>query len=79
GILRGTAIPKRPRISSKEKPTRTVNGEYNDLSTATFTDCASTRTDAVCTGCHLTTVISFVNRPDKQWRRTEYNMDGKKC
>ncbi|MFS4533369.1 hypothetical protein ACMFME_03255 [Erwinia amylovora] len=23
--------------------------------------------------------ISFVNRPDKQWRRTEYNMDGKKC
>ncbi len=25
-------IPKRPRISSKEKPTRTVNGEYNDLS-----------------------------------------------
>ncbi|CCP03317.1 hypothetical protein BN439_2262 [Erwinia amylovora Ea644] len=30
-------------------------------------------------GASASEVISFINRPDKQWRRTEYNMDGKKC
>ncbi|MDR7941947.1 PAAR domain-containing protein [Enterobacter soli] len=29
-------------------------------------------------GAALTELVSFVNRPDENWRRTRYNMDGKK-
>ncbi|MGK3190325.1 type VI secretion system tube protein Hcp, partial [Enterobacter soli] len=29
-------------------------------------------------GAALAELISFVNRPDENWRRTRYNMDGKK-
>ncbi|MCT2387074.1 phospholipase effector Tle1 domain-containing protein [Erwinia pyrifoliae] len=32
-----------------------------------------------CGGASASEVIGFINRPDKQWRRTEYNMNGKKC
>ena len=28
-------------------------------------------------GAALAELISFVNRPDENWRRTRYNMDGK--
>ena len=29
-------------------------------------------------GASLTAVTGFVNRPDEYWKRTTYNMDGKK-
>ena len=30
-------------------------------------------------GASPSEAIGFVNRPDEEWRRTVYNMDGKKC